>query len=300
MNTLRYAVNNWSLDEATGTIVHLETGKVRRLGEYQIKLLYCLAQHAGQTLSRNELTALVWERRVIGDNSLSNAIHALRAALEDDGKLQRVIKTIPKYGYLLEAEYCQLLEPSPEESSQPERPEVPANLPPQTAPVEPTRDAAPQPAALFAAIKRNTKSLRILLLACLAGLLMSVGSWWYASYLHNSDFTYQEQGKNLYSNILAYRIALTSDSEEDEEFKRFSSVLQKLNQKLIAHDAGMTVYYRTTEQMLNYTFAIQTQCGNQQLVMTLYHWRTDNQKVNTIISRETERVLDEMAECKKS
>lgn len=70
----------------------------KRLGEYQLKLLDILTQHAGEILSREELTNMVWERRVIGNNSLPNAIHALRAALEDDGKQQRIIKTIPKKG----------------------------------------------------------------------------------------------------------------------------------------------------------------------------------------------------------
>lgn len=110
MSKTRYSVNNWLLDHASGAIIHHQSGEIRRLGEYQLKLLDCLIDHAGQTLSRNQLTALVWERRVIGDNSLSNAIHALRTALEDDGKQQRVIKTIPKKGYMLDLDYCQLLE----------------------------------------------------------------------------------------------------------------------------------------------------------------------------------------------
>ncbi|MGL5602359.1 MAG: winged helix-turn-helix domain-containing protein [Silvania sp.] len=298
MNTLRYSVNNWLLDLSAGTIVHLQTGEVKRLGEYQIKLLYCLAQHAGQTLTRNELTALVWERRVIGDNSLSNAIHALRSALEDDGKLQRVIKTIPKRGYLLEAEYCQSVEVPAQEGikERVEAPDItPVDLPPlpEPAPVMPTNIPAVK---LAGSLK---KIPRAIILAVLVGLLLITISGWYSSYIHNADMVYREQGKGRFSNIRTYKISLSSDNAGDDDLTRFNTIFQKINQTLINQDAGMTVFYRTTEQMLNYTFAIETPCASQQLAMTLYHWRIDRDKLVNIINRETERVLNEMADCKK-
>jgi len=105
--TADYIIHHWYIDFASGTLLHQGSGEQRRLGEYQLRLLQVLAEHAGEILSREELNTLVWERRVIGNNSLPNAIHALRVALEDDGKQQRIIKTIPKKGYILEAEFCQ-------------------------------------------------------------------------------------------------------------------------------------------------------------------------------------------------
>lgn len=292
MNTLRYSVNNWRLDLPAGAIVHHQTGEIRRLGEYQIKLLFCLAQHAGQTLSRNELTALVWERRVIGDNSLSNAIHALRVALEDDGKLQKVIKTIPKRGYLLEAEYCQTADQPTSEGS-------PQGVEPAIAPEPEPEPVTPSACPAIKLSARLKKIPHALILAALAGLLLITLSGWYASSIHNSDMVYQEQGKNRFSNIRTYKVSLSSDNSGDDDLARFNTFFQKFNQTLINQDAGMTVYYRTTEQMLNYTFAIETPCASQQLAMTLYHWRIDSEKLVNIINRETERVLNEMAECKK-
>lgn len=304
MHTPHYSVNNWFLDYPAGAIVHLQTGEVKRLGEYQMKLLYCLAEHAGQALSRNELTALVWERRVIGDNSLSNAIHALRAALEDDGKLQRVIKTVPKRGYLLEAEYCQVVEPTAENTlaEQSESPELAILTIPSVAPAAPvlpaeaTTTSKPEvrKTAWFKALPRTVY------LSVLAGIMMLAGSWWVADYLHSTDIVYQEQSKGGYSNIRVFRIMLSSDSADEEEFYRFNNLLQRINQMLIAHDAGMTVYYRTTDQILNYSFSIETPCAEQQLAMTLYHWRVDSQKLADTIYGETGRVLNEMAQCKKN
>ncbi|CCP05791.1 putative regulatory protein [Erwinia amylovora MR1] len=88
--TVDCIINHWSVDFASGTLLHKSSGEQRRLGEYQLKLLRVLAENAGKTVSREELNHLVWERRVIGNNSLPNAIHALRIALEDDGKQQKL------------------------------------------------------------------------------------------------------------------------------------------------------------------------------------------------------------------
>lgn len=110
MKKCQYKVNKWSIDLSTGFITHQETGEQKRLGEYQLKLLTVLLQHTGQILTRDELTDLVWKRRVIGNNSLPNAIHTLRVALGDDKKQQRIIQTIPKIGYLLDATYCEVIE----------------------------------------------------------------------------------------------------------------------------------------------------------------------------------------------
>lgn len=110
MKKYQYIVNKWSIDLSSGFISHQETGEQKRLGEYQVKLLSVLLQHPGQILSRDELTNLVWKRRVIGNNSLPNAVHTLRVALGDDKKQQRIIQTIPKIGYLLDSTYCETIE----------------------------------------------------------------------------------------------------------------------------------------------------------------------------------------------
>lgn len=306
MSKAHYSVNNWLLDYTSGTIVHCHSGKIRRLGEYQFKLLDCLIQHAGETLSRNELTALVWERRIIGDNSLSNAIHALRSALEDDGKQQRVIKTVPRKGYMLDMDFCQPIE-------------VAAPLPPPLTnaaewPLAESLSSAemnPPAPAVSPVLPKNSLEMNklhlfltppacwvfaVLLMAC---MLLVISGIFY-SHAVSDDMISQEQGRNQYSNIRIFRIAAAADEMGDEDILKFKSSLKMLNQELIARDAWMTVYYRTGEQVLNYTFAIESTCSRQQLAMTLYHWRTDSQKLANLISDETERKLNEMALCKKS
>ncbi|SFN34984.1 DNA-binding winged helix-turn-helix (wHTH) domain-containing protein [Izhakiella capsodis] len=105
----KFTINNWLLDGDSSSLIHKESHEQRRLGEFQFRLLQVLADNAGKILSRDELNAKVWEKRVIGNNSLPNAVHALRVALDDNSKQKFIIKTIPKKGYMLEAEYCQNL-----------------------------------------------------------------------------------------------------------------------------------------------------------------------------------------------
>lgn len=102
-----FVINNWIIDCTTDSLIHQETKEVKRLGEFQFKLLLILSVHASTILPRDRLNSLVWEKRVIGQNSLPNAIHALRTALEDSGKDQKIIITVPRKGYLLEKAYCE-------------------------------------------------------------------------------------------------------------------------------------------------------------------------------------------------
>ncbi|CNC48153.1 putative regulatory protein [Yersinia frederiksenii] len=111
-----YVVNDYAIDLISGFITHRKTGETKRLGEYQLKLITVLLEHVGEILSRDEITNLVWHRRVIGNNSLPNAIHTLRVALGDENKQQRIIQTIPKLGYLLDPEFCEIIEENSEDS----------------------------------------------------------------------------------------------------------------------------------------------------------------------------------------
>ena len=98
-------VNNWRMDSSLNALIHCETGETRRLGEYHFILLETLAKNADVVLSRSFLMTAVWKNRIVGGNSLPTAVHALRVAIDDDGKQQEIIKTIPKKGYLFNKNY---------------------------------------------------------------------------------------------------------------------------------------------------------------------------------------------------
>lgn len=109
MKNCTYIVNYWSIDMTSGFITHQITQEQKRLGEYQLKLVSALLEHTGEVLSREQLTLRVWQHRVIGNNSLPNAIHTLRVALGDENKQQRIIQTIPKMGYRIDPCFCNMI-----------------------------------------------------------------------------------------------------------------------------------------------------------------------------------------------
>ena len=310
MNKTYYAVNNWLVDLPSGSIINLVSGERKRLGEYQLKLLDVLVSNAGKILTREELTTLVWERRVIGNNSLPNAIHALRAALEDDGKAQKIIKTIPKKGYLLEQAWCRSVERESEDIEQTENlpapytddavieegdycpvpaemlvPPEPEGSEPLPAPEEVTRTRASHP---FIAL-----AILVLVVICSA-----IAGWEYAN-SHGSRLVATEQESGVYSNIRIYEISESNrlDMNKEDFYSKIKDPLYAINQQIKSQSISMTVYYQSINQTLNYTFALNSRCDSKQLVMAIYHWRIDPVQLNNLILRETRRKISEMETC---
>jgi TolB-like protein/tetratricopeptide (TPR) repeat protein len=68
-----------------------------------LDLIIYLATNPGTIISRDDLIETVWSGRIVSDSAISSRINAARAALDDDGQAQRLIKTIPRKGYRFEA-----------------------------------------------------------------------------------------------------------------------------------------------------------------------------------------------------
>jgi adenylate cyclase len=76
-----------------GTTAHLEP-KV-------MEVLLCLADHAGEAVSKDELVQTVWPDTFVSDDALKRCIFELRRVFDDDAHEPHVIETIPKRGYRL-------------------------------------------------------------------------------------------------------------------------------------------------------------------------------------------------------
>ncbi|MGF6919933.1 winged helix-turn-helix domain-containing tetratricopeptide repeat protein [Paraburkholderia sp. 40] len=63
-------------------------------------LLTYLAKHPGRLLARDEIIQSVWRDVIVTDDSLVQCVSELRAALGD--QRQKVIRTVPRRGYMLE------------------------------------------------------------------------------------------------------------------------------------------------------------------------------------------------------
>ena len=313
MNKRYCSVNNWLVDVASGSILHLTTGERKRLGEYQLKLLDILVQDAGKIFTREELTNLVWERRVIGNNSLPNAIHALRTALEDDGKNQRIIKTIPRKGYLLEAEYCCVVEKDEDEVNESEddvaaREESLAFLAQEelsttAAPVENFVDLIPEAVtpAPVRAPKRRSGMIAFLLMMLLTASA-TAGTCWALFGGCPERLVARELQPGVYSNIHIYAVETSGDPAymSANLYGKLKESLYSLNQLIKMQSTKMDVYFHSNNATLNYSFTLSNQCDKKQLAMTIYHWRTDTVQLNNLILRETRRKLNELATCKAS
>ncbi|MCK7429609.1 winged helix-turn-helix domain-containing protein [Enterobacter chengduensis] len=311
MNKTYYAVNNWLVDLPSGSIISLVSGERKRLGEYQLKLLDILVTNAGKILTREELTNLVWERRVIGNNSLPNAIHALRTALEDDGKTQRIIKTIPKKGYLLEQSWCRCVERESEEI------DAPAMLPVAQQEEETGGSAEILPAAPQELIEADVEAthagvfprekapcfrlpqwLAAFVLFVMVVIASGTAGWQYAN-MRGSRLVAAEQEAGVYSNIRIYEISEANRPTMNKEdfYSKIKDTLYAINQQIKSQSIDMSVYYQSVDQTLNYTFALKSRCDKKQLVMAIYHWRIDTTQLNNLILRETRRKISEMETC---
>jgi len=66
-----------------------------------MQVLVCLAQRAGDLVTRQDLIDTVWATEFIGEKVLTRAIAELRKAFGDDAKEPRFIETIHRGGYVL-------------------------------------------------------------------------------------------------------------------------------------------------------------------------------------------------------
>jgi len=83
----------------------IDTAELRRgnnviqLEPQVFDLIRYLAENAGRVVSRDDIIQGVWGGRIVSDGSISTRINAARKALGDDGKSQRLIKTVQRRGF---------------------------------------------------------------------------------------------------------------------------------------------------------------------------------------------------------
>ncbi|SDJ40418.1 Transcriptional regulatory protein, C terminal [Lutimaribacter saemankumensis] len=94
---MRYFFANCELNTASRTF--LRDGETIPLEPQVFDLLHLLAERAGQVVSKDELIDAVWNGRIVSDATISARINAARTAVGDNGKDQRVIRTVSRRGF---------------------------------------------------------------------------------------------------------------------------------------------------------------------------------------------------------
>jgi TolB-like protein/DNA-binding winged helix-turn-helix (wHTH) protein len=96
-----FRVGPWLVEPSLNSISR--NGTSVRLEPKVMEVLACLAEHAGETLSKENLLQTVWPETFVSDDALKHCISELRRVFEDDAREPRVIQTIAKRGYRLVA-----------------------------------------------------------------------------------------------------------------------------------------------------------------------------------------------------
>jgi transcriptional activator of cad operon len=98
-STLR--IGDWSVTPATGRISRGDD--TIRVEARTMRLLLCLADHAGEVVSIDELLNQVWSGVIVTPDSVYQAVASLRRLLGDDPKQPAYIATVPRLGYRMVA-----------------------------------------------------------------------------------------------------------------------------------------------------------------------------------------------------
>jgi DNA-binding winged helix-turn-helix (wHTH) protein len=94
---LQYRFENYVLDCG---LRELRRGTELIAVEPQVfDLLTFLIHHRDRVVSKDDLMAAIWNRRIVSESALTSRINSARAALRDTGEEQRLIKTLRGKGF---------------------------------------------------------------------------------------------------------------------------------------------------------------------------------------------------------
>ena len=97
--TLR--IGAWCVNPKSGQISR--NGETARVDVRTMRLLLCLAEHAGEVVSIDDLLNQVWSEVSVAPDSVYQAVASLRRLLGDDPKQPTYIETVPRLGYRMVA-----------------------------------------------------------------------------------------------------------------------------------------------------------------------------------------------------
>jgi TolB-like protein len=101
MDSSSLRIGAWRVEPALDQIS--KDGSTVKLERRAMQLLLCLAEHAGQVVSVEQLLDEVWAGVVVTPDSVYHAVAALRRILGDDTKEPTYIANVPRRGYRLVA-----------------------------------------------------------------------------------------------------------------------------------------------------------------------------------------------------
>jgi DNA-binding winged helix-turn-helix (wHTH) protein/TolB-like protein len=95
----KLSIGGWRVDPSLDEIS--TDGKTVKLEPRAMRLLVCLAEHAPQVVSVEQLLQEAWKDVIVTPDSVYHVVAALRRMLGDDGRDCSYIATVPRRGYRL-------------------------------------------------------------------------------------------------------------------------------------------------------------------------------------------------------
>jgi transcriptional activator of cad operon len=99
--TAPLCIGAWYVNPAASEISR--DGETTRIDFRTMRLLLCLAEHAGEVVSIDEMLNQVWPEANVSPDSVYQAIASLRRQLGDDSRQPTYIETVPRLGYRMVA-----------------------------------------------------------------------------------------------------------------------------------------------------------------------------------------------------
>jgi TolB-like protein/DNA-binding winged helix-turn-helix (wHTH) protein len=110
-------IGDWCVNPASAQISR--DGETARVEVRTMRLLLCLAEHAGDVVSIDDLLKQVWSDVVVSPDSVYQAVASLRRQLGDDPKQPTYIETVPRLGYRMVATVSPWADQSSEQTNAP-------------------------------------------------------------------------------------------------------------------------------------------------------------------------------------
>ena len=99
---MRLAVSDWVFDSEIREVVR--DGRAVSLSPKAFALLELLIRRRPKAVSKDEIHEHLWPGTFVSPANLANLVVELRAALGDDARKPRFLRTVPRFGYAFSAE----------------------------------------------------------------------------------------------------------------------------------------------------------------------------------------------------
>src|SRR5882757_7233080 len=99
--TTMLRIGAWCVNPTSGQI--FREGETARVEARTMRLLICLAEHAGEVVSIDDLLNEAWSGVAVSQDSVYQAVASLRRLLGDNPRQPAYIETVPRLGYRMVA-----------------------------------------------------------------------------------------------------------------------------------------------------------------------------------------------------